>query len=76
MVLEGSQGNWRHSATNVLVTLSQYDDEVNVRIRTLVTDWNYEPAGLQFNDYTCSLERIAGHWRIKLLIAIPTKIVV
>ena len=32
--------DWRHSATNVLVTPSEHGDEVNVRMRTLVTDWN------------------------------------
>jgi len=76
MVIEGSQGNWRHSATNVLVTPGEHGDEVNVRMRTLVTDWNQEPAGLQFNDYQGTLVRIAGHWRIKVLTAIPTKIIV
>ena len=35
MVIEGSQGNWRHSATNVLVTPGEHDDEVNVRIKEL-----------------------------------------
>ena len=76
MVIEGSQGNWRHSATNVLVTPAEHGDEVNVRMRTLVTDWNQDPAGLQFNDYQGTLVRIAGHWRIKVLTAIPTKIIV
>ena len=76
MVIEGSQGNWRHSATNVLVTPGEHGDEVNVRMRTLVTDWNQDPAGLQFNDYQGTLVRIAGHWRIKVLTAIPTKIIV
>ena len=76
MVIEGSQGNWRHSATNVLVTPSDHGDEVNVRMRTLVTDWNQDPAGLQFNDYQGTLVRITGHWRIKELTAIPTKIIV
>jgi len=75
-VIGGSQGNWRHSATNVLVTPGEHGDEVNVRMRTLVTDWNQEPAGLQFNDYQGTLVRIAGHWRIKVLTAIPTKIIV
>ena len=45
MVIEGSQGNWRHSATNVLVTPSDHGDEVNVRMRTLVTDWNQDQIG-------------------------------
>ena len=76
IVITGSQGNWRHSATNVLVTPGEHGDEVNVRMRTLVTDWNQDPAGLQFNDYQGSLVRIAGHWRIKELTAIPTKIIV
>ena len=76
MVIEGSQGNWRHSATNVLATPGEHGDEVNVRMRTLVTDWNQDPAGLQFNDYQGTLVRIAGHWRIAELTAIPTKIIV
>ena len=76
MVIETSQGNWRHSATNVLVTLGEHGDEVNLRMRMQVKDWNQDPAGLQFNDYRGTLVHIAGHWRIKQLTAIPTKIIV
>jgi len=49
---------------------------VGVRLRTLVTDWTVDPAGLQFNDYRGTLVRISGQWRIKELIATPTKIIV
>ena len=45
IVINGSQGNWRHMATNVLVKPGASGDEVAVRLRTLVTDWNVEPAG-------------------------------
>ena len=31
IVIEGSQGNWRHMATNVLVTPGASGDEVTVR---------------------------------------------
>ena len=34
VVIEGSQGNWRHTATNVLVTPGPHADEVAVRLRT------------------------------------------
>ena len=37
IVINGSQGNWRHMATNVLVTPGASGDEVAVRLRTLVT---------------------------------------
>ena len=60
IVIEGSQGNWRHMATNVLVTPGASGD----------------PAGTQFNDYRGTLVRINGHWRIKELIATPTKVIV
>jgi hypothetical protein len=60
----------------VLVTPGATSDEVAVRLRTLVTDWSVDPAGLQFNDYCGTLVRIDGHWRIKELIATPTKIIV
>ena len=76
VVIEGSQGNWRHTATTVLVTPGPHADEVAVRLRTLVTDWNVDPAGTQFNDYRGTLVRIDGHWRIKELIATPTKVIV
>lgn len=76
IVTETSQGNWRHMATNVLVNPGSHKDEVNVRLRTLVTDWSTDPAGLQFNDYRGTLARIDGHWRIKELVATPTKIIV
>ena len=39
-------------------------------------DWNVDPAGTQFNDYRGSLVRINGRWRIKELIATPTKVIV
>ena len=76
IVINGSQGNWRHMATNVLVTPGASGDEVAVRLRTLVTDWNVDPAGTQFNDYRGTLVRINGHWRIKQLVATPTKVIV
>jgi len=76
IVTETSQGNWRHMATNVLVNPGPHKDEINVRLRTLVTDWSTDPAGLQFNDYRGTLVRIDGHWRIKELVATPTKIIV
>ena len=76
IVIETSKGNWRHTATNVLATPGPHKDEVAVRLRTLVTDWNVDPAGTQFNDYRGTLVRIDGHWRIKELIATPTKIIV
>ena len=76
IVIEGSQGNWRHMATNVLVPLGGSGDQVAVRLRTLVTDWNVDPAGTQFNDYRGTLVRINSHWRIKELIATPTKVIV
>ena len=76
IVIEGSQGNLRHMTTNVLVTPGAGSDEVAVRLRTLVTDWNVDPAGTQFNDYRGTLLRINGHWRIKELIATPTKVIV
>ena len=76
IVIETSKGNWRHTATNVLATPGPHKDEVTVRLRTLVTDWNVDPAGTQFNDYRGTLVRIDGHWRIKELIATPTKIIV
>ena len=76
IVITGSQGNWRHMATNVLVNQGANEDEVGVRLRTLVTDWTVDPAGLQFNDYRGTLVRISGQWRIKELIATPTKIIV
>ena len=76
IVIEGSQGNWRHMTTNVLVTPGASGDEVAVRLRTLVTDWNVDPAGTQFNDYRGTLVRINGHWRIKAFIATPTKVIV
>ena len=76
IVIAGAQGNWRHMATNVLVTPGANPDAVAVRLRTLVTDWNLEPAGLQFNDYEGTLVRVDGNWRIKELIATPTKIIV
>ena len=76
IVINGSQGNWRHMATNVLVTPGASGDEVAVRLRTLVTDCNVEPAGTQFNDYRGTLVRINGYWRIKELIATPTKVIV
>ena len=76
IVIEGSQGNLRHMTTNVLVTPGANGDEVAVRLRTLVTDWNVDPAGTQFNDYRGTLVRINGHWRIKELIATPTKVIV
>ena len=76
IVISGAQGNWRHMGTNVLVTPGANADEVAVRLRTLVTDWNLEPAGLQFNDYEGTLVRVDGRWRIKELIATPTKIIV
>ena len=63
IVINGSQGNWRHMATNVLVTPGASGDEVSVRLRTLVTDWNVDPAGTQFNDYRGTLVRINGRWR-------------
>ena len=63
-------------ATNVLVNQGANEDEVGVRLRTLVTDWTVDPAGLQFNDYRGTLVRISGQWRIKELIATPTKIIV
>ena len=47
-----------------------------MRLRTLVTDWNVDPAGTQFNDYRGMLVRINGHWRIKELVATPTKVIV
>ena len=55
-----------------------YDMEqmVALRLRTLVTDWNVDPAGTQFNDYRGTLVRINGRWRIKELIATPTKVIV
>ena len=76
IVIETSKGNWRHTATNVLATPGPHKDEVAVRLRTLVTDWNVDPAGTQFNDYRGTLVRIDGQWRIKELIATPTKIIV
>ena len=76
IVTETSQGKWRHMATNVLVTPGATSDEVAVRLRTLVTDWSVDPAGLQFNDYCGTLVRLDGHWRIKELIATPTKVIV
>ena len=76
IVIEGSQGNWRHIVTNEPVTPGASGDEVAVRLRTLVTDWNVDPAGTQFNDYRGTLVRINGHWRIKELIATPTKVIV
>ena len=76
IVIETSKGNWRHTATNVLATPGPHKDEVTVRLRTLVTNWNLDPAGTQFNDYRGTLVRIDGHWRIKELIATPTKIIV
>jgi len=76
IVIETSKGNWRHTATNVLATPGPHKDEVTVRLRTLVTDWNVDPAGTQFNDYRGTLVRIDGQWRIKELIATPTKIIV
>ena len=47
-----------------------------MRLRTLVTDWSVEPAGTQLNDYRGTLVRINGHWRIKELIATPTRVIV
>ena len=76
IVIETSKGNWRHTATNVLATPGPHKDEVTVRLRTLVTDWNVDPAGTQFNDYRGTLVRIDGQWRIKELVATPTKIIV
>ena len=76
VVIEGSQGNWRHTASDLLVTPGANSDEAAVRLRTLVTDWNVDPAGTQFNDYRGTLVRIDGHWRIKELIATPTKVIV
>jgi hypothetical protein len=32
--------------------------------------------GTQFNDYRGTFVRIDGHWRIKELIATPTKVIV
>ena len=76
IVTNGTQGNWRHVATNVLVTPGASSDEVALRLRTLVTDWSVEPAGTQFNDYRGTAVRINRHWRIEKLIATPTKVIV
>ena len=76
IVINGSQGNWRHMATNVLVTPGASGDEGAVRLRTLATYWRVEPAGTQFNDYRGTLVRINRHWRIKKLIPTTTKVIV
>ena len=76
MVINGSQGHWRHMATNILVTPTDSADAVNVRLRTLVTDWSTEPAGLQFNDYTGELVKQNGVWKINTLTVIPSKVIV
>ncbi|GIS02314.1 MAG: hypothetical protein CM15mP103_08650 [Gammaproteobacteria bacterium] len=57
IVIEGSQGNWRHMATNVLVTPGGAATGRRA-LGTLVTDWNVDPAGTQFNDYRGTLVRI------------------
>ena len=76
IVIIGSQGTWRHMATNVLVTPGASSDEVAVRLRTLATDWSVEPAGSQFNDYRGTAVRVNRHRRIKQLIATTTKVIV
>jgi hypothetical protein len=60
----------------VLVTPGLHGDAVSVRLHTLVTDGNADPAGLQFNHYRGTLARVGDHWRIKELIATSTEIIV
>ena len=76
IVIEGSQSNWRSVPTIVLLISSANGDEVVIRSRTLITDWNVELAGKQFGDNTGMLMRINGRGRMKELIATPTKVIV
>lgn len=76
MVVAGSGGNWRHQTTNVVAEPGEQSGTANVRLRTLVTDWSKDPAGLQFNDYRALLRKVDGNWRIAEIVAIPSQVIV
>lgn len=76
MVIAGSQGRWRHQLTNVLAEPGAEADTARVRMNGLVTDWSQDPAGTSFMDYSATLLKVAGRWRIREIVAIPTKVTV
>ena len=75
MIYANSQGMWRHQLTNILAEPGGQPGTANIRMYSIVTDWNQEKLG-SFNDYTGRLRKIEGEWRIEEIIAQPTRVTI
>lgn len=64
-------GKWRHQITNIVVEAGAGDDEARVTAYGLLTDWSNEGKPTTFSDYTVTLNRDGGGWRIRSLLATP-----
>lgn len=75
MVHANSQGMWRHQLTNILAEPGSEPGTATVRMNGLVTDWDRQVLST-FNDYSGTLRKVDGEWRIVTILAKPTRITV
>lgn len=69
VVAEYGGGKWRHQITNIVVDAGGDADTALVTAYGLVTDWGKEGKPISFSDYTITLNRVGGVWRIRTLTA-------
>jgi hypothetical protein len=69
MVVQNSDGFWRHQLTNVLPLPGPSIDTATVRINGLVSDWRTQPPTFSFMDYSGLLCKQEGRWRIVAITA-------
>lgn len=71
VVAQQGGGKWRHQITNIAVDAGEGDDLAQVTAYGLVTDWGNEGKPMTFSDYTITMNRASGAWRIQTLLATP-----
>lgn len=71
VVTEHGGGKWRHQITNIIVAPGPDENVAQVSAYGLVTDWGNGGKPASFTDYTITLQRDAGGWRIRNLLATP-----
>lgn len=69
VVAEQGGGKWRHQITNIAVDAGEDADIARVTAYGLVTDWGNDGKPMTFSDYTITLVRAIGGWRIRTLVA-------
>lgn len=69
IVADQGGGKWRHQVTNIVIDPGAEPDTASVAAYGLVTDWRDGGKLASFTDYTITLTRRDGAWRIRTLLA-------